>query len=101
MVDTIQSICVTSRNATYRGSFRAPRFVRRLYRKMGTWRAVACLLGYSPAYWCSVAAGRRRISRDAENVIRRLLGLPPKYFRRIDRMSPEDLAWYLSQRRPL
>ena len=72
--------------------------IRRLYRQLGAWRAVSDLLGHSPAYWYNVATGKRRISREAEDALRFWLRLPPKYARRIDRMSVDDLARYMQTR---
>ena len=87
-------------NAIYE-SFNPAKAVRALYRALGTWRKVADFLdGYSPAYWCLVAHGRRP-SRRAENLLRRVFGLPPRGVTRWWNVSTEDLAWYLRNRREL
>ena len=71
-----------------------------LYKRQGTWRAVAsCLGGYSPGYWCLVAKGVVRPSREAENLLRRYLGLAPRRVRKLWDMRVGDLAWYLRHRR--
>lgn len=80
-------------------TYRPRSVIMGLYRKMNTWQSVAALLGYTPAYWRMVATGERKISRQADNALRWLWRLPPKYTRRIERMATDDLARYLSGRR--
>jgi hypothetical protein len=66
----------------------------------GTWRGVAEEIGaYSPAYWCSVAAGRRRIGRKAENRLRFMRRRAPRGCYRVWDMPTEALARYLATRR--
>ncbi len=75
--------------------------VLRLYKRLGTWRAVAAEIGvYSPAYWSCVAKGMRP-SKRAEDALRRRLGLAPRGVRRLVDMNPADLAWYMAHRRDM
>lgn len=74
--------------------------VLKLYRALGGWRAVAAALGgsYSAGYWCAVGRGRWRPSREAENVLRRYLGVAPRGIKRLADFEPGLLAWYLDNR---
>jgi hypothetical protein len=80
-------------------SFRAARHVLRLHLAGLTWREIAARIGAkSPAYWQLVAEGERRISRAAEDALRRRLHMPPKFFRRIERMPVDVLARLIRER---
>lgn len=83
----------------YVWTFEPKRAVRRLRRGFRTWRAMAAMFGKSPAYWMRVARGTLKMAPADENDFRRLLGLPPRRCRRIDRMRPEDLAHIVAHRR--
>jgi len=81
-------------------TFDAQEALAALYRRLGTWRAVAAWIGeYTAGYWCAVAGGRWRASRRAENALRRLLGIAPRGVTRLTQMSVADLRWYLAHRR--
>jgi hypothetical protein len=82
-------------------TYRPRSVIMGLYRKMNTWQSVAALLGYTPAYWRMVAMGERKISRQADDALRWLWRMPPKYCRRVERMSGEALARYIAQRREM
>ena len=74
-------------------TFEPAQAVLTLYRRCGTWRAVAHVLGsYSASYWDKVAKGMRP-SRRAEAILRRRFGLSP-----IQDMKPAALSWMLRHR---
>ena len=73
--------------------------VKTLYSAFGSWRILSRELGIDERTLCTVAHGRRKLSRDAENALRRYLRLPPRRCTRIDRMRTEDLRWYVENRR--
>ena len=89
-----------NKRGIYHRSFSPKRAVEALYSRLGTWPAVAKDIGgYSPAYWCLVAKGVVKPSREAENLLRRHLGLAPRRVRKLWDMRVDDLAWYLRHRR--
>jgi len=84
-----------------RKTFDVKMAVLALYKRLGSWRAVATHIGaYSPAYWSCVAKGMRP-SRRAENALRRKFGLAPRGVRRLADMREDELRWYMRNRRPL
>ena len=86
----------------YSNTFDVQSTVLALYERLGAWRVVASHLGgYSAAYWCLVGRGAIKPSREAENLLRRHLGLAPRRVRRLWDMRVEDLRWYLQHRREL
>lgn len=86
----------------YHKAFNPAQAVLALYRRLGTWRAVAEELGgdYSPATWDLIAQGRKP-SRHVENTLRRYLRLPPRGCSRWFDMRRRDVAWYLANRQPV
>jgi hypothetical protein len=105
---TLETLCyrcnraVERRNGhkAYQTTFDPQKALETLYNALGTWQAVADQLGsYSPSYWCQVAKGERRVSRRAENALRRYVGLAPRGVTRLWEMSVADLRWYLAHRR--
>lgn len=82
-----------------RKTFDVRTHVLALYERLGSWRAVAAEIGaYSAAYWCRVGQGMRP-SRQAENALRRYLGLAPRGVYRLADMKEDELRWYMRNRR--
>lgn len=77
--------------------FNPTRFIRKVYRHVGSWRKVGDYIGFGePAMWRMAAKGH--ISRDNENRLRFALRLPPRRILRIDQMSDETIRLYMRTR---
>ena len=81
-------------------SFDPRRAVRAMHGRLGSWRNLAAFLdcGISPRALCTCANGRRRLSVNAENALRRRLRMPPRRVREIAKMRTEDLRWLVENR---
>lgn len=80
-------------------TFRPERVIRTLYRRFGSWRKLSDEVGISARTLCTVAHGRRRLDRHAENALRRWLFMPPRRCRSLWQMRVEDLRWFIENRR--